>query len=280
VDNHFKIAAENSDFDQRFNLNFRGTANTGTAGALVELAHDAGVKVIGYDSMLQGGPLDVMVMQDSWKVGRLQGEALVSWLQESKGEVSGNVALIRGQPGDSNAEALSSGVLDVIDSYPALELIADRSHVDWSPDLARETATTLLVEYDNKVDAFVANNSGMAFGVIAALNEEGIAASNKVFVAGSDADLRNIRLIAQDVQVMDVWKQIKPLAFAAADLAIKVGNAPDSEITDLIGEHELVHNGYADIPTIITPVVAISKDNIEETLIADGFYTAEQVYNQ
>ncbi len=254
--------------------------NTGTAGALVDLAHDVGVKVIGYDSMLQDGPLDVMVMQDSWMVGRLQGEALVGWLQQTKGEVSGHVALIRGQPGDSNAEALSSGVLDVIDSYPALELIADRSHVDWSPELARETATTLLVEYDNQIDAFVANNSGMAFGVIAALRDEDLAGADKVFVAGSDADLRNIRLVAQDIQVMDVWKQIKPLAFAAADLAIKIGNAPDTEISDLVGEHALINNGYADIPTVITPVVAISKDSIEDTLVADGFYTAEQVYNE
>ena len=39
--------------------------NTATAGALVNLAHENGVKVVGYDSMLQDGPLDVMVMQDS-----------------------------------------------------------------------------------------------------------------------------------------------------------------------------------------------------------------------
>src|SRR5579871_4934927 len=45
--------------------------NTGTAGSMVTLAHKSGVKVIGYDAMLVNGPLDAMVMQDSWAVGKL-----------------------------------------------------------------------------------------------------------------------------------------------------------------------------------------------------------------
>lgn len=51
--------------------------NTGTAGSMVSMANAEGVKVVGYDSMLVNGPLDAMVMQDSWAVGKLQGEAMV-----------------------------------------------------------------------------------------------------------------------------------------------------------------------------------------------------------
>src|SRR5208283_1721334 len=74
------------------------SANNGTAGSMVTSAHKSGVKVVGYDSMLVNGPLDAMVMQDSWAVGKLQAEALVKWLQAKKGKVEGTVALIRGQP--------------------------------------------------------------------------------------------------------------------------------------------------------------------------------------
>jgi D-xylose transport system substrate-binding protein len=252
--------------------------NTGTAGALVDLAHDHGVRVVGYDSMLQNGPLDVMVMQDSWAVGKLQAEAMVHWLKQKHGEVKGRVALIRGQPGDANAAALSSGALEVIGEHPGLELVADRSHVDWSPELARDTAETLLVEYDNSVDAFICNNSGLAFGVLAALSEEELASTEQVFVAGSDADLRNVRLVANDVQALEVWKQIKPLAYGAADIAVKIARSPDAEVLDLIGEYTPVDNGFAEIPTIITPVIAVSKDTIDATVIEGGFYTREQVY--
>lgn len=254
--------------------------NTGTAGALVDLAHQFNVKVVGYDSMLQGGPLDVMVMQDSWKVGQLQGQALADWLAAKKGEATGRVVLLRGQPGDSNADALSSGVLETLANNPGIQLVADRSHVGWSPDLARESVETLLVEYNNGIDAIVANNSGMAFGAIAALRDEGLDSADAVFVAGSDADLRNIRLVAEGVQALDVWKQIKPLAFAAADVAIMIANDPQANVTDLIGDHRLVDNGFAEIPTIITPVFAVSKSTIDETVISGGFYTSEQVYGQ
>jgi D-xylose transport system substrate-binding protein len=252
--------------------------NTATAGALVNLAHEQGVQVVGYDSMLQDGPLDVMVMQDSWAVGRIQAEAMVDWFRNTRGDVAGRVALIRGQPGDANAAALSSGALEVIEAHPGLELVADRSHVDWSPDLARDTAENLLVQYDNGVDAFICNNSGLAFGVLAALSDEDLASTEHVFVAGSDADLRNVRLVANDVQALEIWKQIKPLAYGAADIAIKIAQSPDSEISDLIGEHTLVENGFGEIPTIITPVIAVSKDTIDATVIEGGFYTNEQVY--
>lgn len=252
--------------------------NTATAGALVNLAHDYGVKVVGYDSMLQNGPLDVMVMQDSWAVGRMQAEAMVDWFQSTHGRVVGRVALIRGQPGDANAAALSSGAIEVIGEHPGLELIADRSHVNWSPDMARVTVENLLVEYDNGVDAFICNNSGLAFGVLAALMDEDLGSTESVFVAGSDADLRNVRLVASGVQALEVWKQIKPLAYGAADVAIQIAQSPDTEIGELIGEYTLVDNGFAEIPTIITTVIAVSKDTIDATVIEGGFYTSEQVY--
>src|SRR3984885_15963937 len=35
--------------------------NTGTAGSMVTSAHNANVKVVGYDAMLLNGPLDAMV---------------------------------------------------------------------------------------------------------------------------------------------------------------------------------------------------------------------------
>jgi D-xylose transport system substrate-binding protein len=115
--------------------------NTGTAGSMVKAAHKKGVKVVGYDSMLVNGPLDAMVMQDSWAVGKLQADAMVAWLKAKYGSVKGNVVLIRGQPGDSNANAMSSGVLDVVKANPGLKLIADQSHEGWSPDKAMATRT-------------------------------------------------------------------------------------------------------------------------------------------
>lgn len=252
--------------------------NTGTAGNMVKMANDEKVRVVGYDSMLVNGPLDAMVMQDSWAVGKLQGEAMLAWLTEKKGKLEGKVALIKGQPGDSNANAMSSGALEIIKANTGLELVAEESHEGWAPDKAMATSQNVLTKQGNKVDAFICNNSGMARGVIAALKDQGLDDANKVFVAGSDADLVNIQYVAQGKQAVEIWKKIDPLAQKAAEVAVTLAKNPDKPVKELVEVDREIDNGAVQVPTIVTPVVLVTKDNIDETIIAEGFYTKEQVY--
>lgn len=252
--------------------------NTGTAGNMVKMANDEKVRVVGYDSMLINGPLDAMVMQDSWAVGKLQGEAMLAWLTEKKGKLEGKVALIKGQPGDSNANAMSSGALEIVKANPGLELVAEESHEGWAPDKAMATSQNVLTKQGNKVDAFICNNSGMARGVIAALKDQGLDDANKVFVAGSDADLVNIQYVAQGKQAVEIWKKIDPLAQKAAEVAVTLAKNPDKPVKELVEVDREIDNGAVQVPTIVTPVVLVTKDNIDETIIAEGFYTKEQVY--
>jgi len=254
--------------------------NTGTAGSMVTSAHKSGVKVVGYDAMLINGPLDAMVMQDSWAVGKLQAEAMVTWLKARNGSVKGNVALIRGQPGDSNANAMSSGVLEVLKANPGLQLVADQSHEGWLPDKAMATTENLLTKFGNKIDAVICNNSGMARGVIAALDAQGLASADKVFVAGSDADLVNIQYVAQGKEAAEIWKKIDPLAESAAETAVKLVQNPDQDPKTLLKADRVINNGAVDVPTIVTPVVLVDKNNLDSTIIAEGFYSRQQVYGK
>lgn len=253
--------------------------NTGTAGSMVSMANAEGVKVVGYDSMLVNGPLDAMVMQDSWAVGKLQGEAMVEWLKAHKGgEVKGKVALIMGQPGDSNAIAMSSGALEIIKANPGLELVAEQAHEGWSSEKAMATTENVLTKYNNEVDAFICNNSGMARGVIAALDAQQLASADKVFVAGSDADLVNIQFVAQGKQAAEIWKKIDPLAETAAQVAFDLASNPDKPAAEVVKADRMVNNGQVDVPTIVTPVVLVTKDNVDSTVVEGGFYTKEQVH--
>lgn len=251
--------------------------NSGTAGNMVRSANEEGVRVVGYDSMLTNGPLDVMVMQDSWAVGKLQGDAFVEWLKTNKGKVEGKLALIRGQPGDSNAAAMSSGVLEIVKDNPGIELIVDQSHEGWAPDKAMATAENTLTKYGNKVDGFIANNSGMARGVISALQAQGLADSSKVFVAGSDADLANLQFVEQGKETVEIWKKVKPLAEKAAEIAVLLAQNPDTPVTELVKADKTINNGAVDVPTIVTPIVAVTKDNLKDTVIAEGLYTEAQI---
>src|SRR6201999_3368087 len=206
--------------------------------------------------------LDAMVMQDSWAVGKIQAEAMVAWLKAKYGSVKGNVVLIRGQPGDSNANTMSTGVLEVLKANPELKLVVDQSHESWSPDKAMATTENLLTKLGNKIDAVICNNSGMARGVIAALDAQGLASKDKVFVAGSDADLVNIQYVAQGKEAVEIWKKIKPLADTAAEIAVKLANNPQKPVKDIVKYDKLINNGAVDVPTIVTPVVLVDKANL------------------
>jgi D-xylose transport system substrate-binding protein len=101
-----------------------------------------------------------------------------------------------------------------------------------------------------------------------------------VFVAGSDADLRNIQYIVKGKQTVDIWKKIKPLAYKAVEIAILLAKEPDKAVTDVVEGFKLINNGFMDVPTIITPVVLVTKENIDSTVVAGGFFTKEQVYGK
>jgi D-xylose transport system substrate-binding protein len=101
-----------------------------------------------------------------------------------------------------------------------------------------------------------------------------MADTQKVFVAGSDADLVNIKYVAQGKQTVEIWKKIAPLAETAAEIAVML--AKDEEVK----ADKMINNGFVDVPTIVTPVVPITKENLDSTIIAEGFYTKEQVYGK
>lgn len=250
------------------------------AGNMVKRAQEAGVPVIAYDMLITGDNPDVFVTPDAWKVGEFQGEAMVEWFKEQKGEVEGNIVLLRGDPGCSNSPIFTQGVLDTVEEHSGLEIVVDQTHDNYSPDEAMKTTEDALTRFDNDIDAVVANNSGMASGAVRALEEQGLADTDKVFVAGSDADLTNVRYIEQGKQVMDVYKEIEPLAHKAAEVAVELAENSDKEAEDIIEIDKKVDNGKSDIPAVLTPIAKVNKDTIIETVVEGGYHSEEDIFEE
>jgi D-xylose transport system substrate-binding protein len=117
----------------------------------------------------------------------------------------------------------------------------------------------------------------MARGVISALQAQGLADSSKVFVAGSDADLANLQFVEQGKETVEIWKKVKPLAEKAAEIAVLLAQSPDTPVSELVKADKTINNGAVDVPTIVTPIVAVTKDNLKDTVIAEGLYTEAQI---
>src|SRR5690606_40816399 len=120
------------------------------------------------------------------------------------------------------------------------------------------------------IDAAIAANDGLAGAVIAALANQGLP---YIPVTGQDASVGGIQNILAGRQSMTVYKAIKAQAEAAASLAVALLNGEDTaELAT-----GAVNNGTNDVPSVLLVPVSVTVDNIEETVIADGFRTWEEI---
>jgi len=73
---------------------------------------------------------------------------------------------------------------------------------------------------------------------------------------------------------MTVYKAIKPEAEAAAELAFALLKGEDPPAGLVNGEED---NGQGMVPSVLLEPVAVTVDNINDTIIADGFWTVDQI---
>jgi D-xylose transport system substrate-binding protein len=241
------------------------------AGPLVTRAKSQDIPVISYDRLILDADVDYYISFDNVKVGELQGESLVSKLEEDGAQ--GDIVMINGAPTDNNATLFKQGAHSVIDDSP-FNVAREYDTPDWSPDRAQqemEQAITALGK-DGFVGVYAAND-GTAGGAIAAMKGNGVD-PKQIPVTGQDAELAAIQRILVDEQYMTVYKAIKPEAEAAAELAVALvrGEEPPADL--VTGETD---NGMKQVPSVLLEPIAVTKENINDTIVADQFYSVDEI---
>jgi D-xylose transport system substrate-binding protein len=118
-----------------------------------------------------------------------------------------------------------------------------------------------------------AANDGTGGGAIAAMKSAGVD-PKKVPVTGQDAELAAIQRILAGEQFMTVYKAIKPEAEAAAELAIALGRGEEPRSGLVNGETD---NNKKAVPSVLLEPVAVTKDNVKDTIIKDNFWPASEI---
>ena len=152
-----------------------------------------------------------------------------------------------------------------------IKIVGDQWAMGWSAEAALNIMENGLTANANKIDAVVASNDSTAGGAVQALAAQGL--SGKVVISGQDADLAAVRRIVAGTQTMTVYKPISKLAKTSAELAVKLARG---EMIDVNGH---VNNGKKDVDAVLLTPIAVTKDNLDETVIADGFHSHDDVYN-
>jgi D-xylose transport system substrate-binding protein len=239
------------------------------AAVIADRAHQQNVPVIAYDRLITGtSNVDYYISFDNQRVGVLQGTAL---LEALGGKQNPSIVMINGAPTDNNAKLFKAGAHSVLDGK--VQVAREYDTPDWSPDQAQNEMQQALTALGNKVDGVYAANDGTAGGAIAAMKAAGV--SPWPPVTGQDAELAAIQRILTGDQYMTVYKAIRPEAEDAAVLAFDL--ATNVSIPANATQGATTNNGDKDVPSILLTPVSVTKDNVKNTVVADGFWTREQI---
>ena len=242
----------------------------GSGAAIIKLAHARGAKVIDYDRLTLGGGADYYVSFDNVKVGQLQGQGLVSCIKAG-GVSKPVVAELNGSPTDNNATLFAQGYNSVLNPQyqsGAYTKGPNQSVPDWDNQKALTIYEQMLQQTKNKIDAVLAANDGLANSVISAETARKL---KYVPVTGQDATAEGVQHILAGQQCMTVYKPVKLEADDAAKIAIALakGQTPQTTAT--------TKNGSAQTPSVLDTPIALTKDNIKDTVLKDGFLTRSQI---
>lgn len=240
--------------------------DTSRAPRIVALAKGKNVPVISYDRLIRDTNIALFVGVNSQEIGRLQAEYLTRLAPH------GNYILLEGSPADINAHLLREGQLEVLQPLMDrgdIKLVGDVWCTDWDPLEAYKHVQAILATTHGQVDAIVASNDGTASGAFQALDENHLA--GKVFLSGEDADLVAVLRLLQGTQAMTIYKPLASIAANAADAAVALARGQQPKATGAISV------GDRAVPAIFGPVIVVTKYNIMQTVIHDGFQNLDTI---
>ncbi|MEU2623572.1 substrate-binding domain-containing protein [Streptomyces sp. NPDC007157] len=236
----------------------------------VRKAKDAGIPVIAYDRLAQG-PVDAYVSHDNELVGEVQGRAVLEALGSKAG--TSEIVMMNGDPADPNTASFKDGALDELRNKVRIAKAYDTDK--WSPAVAEANMKKAIGTVGLKnIAAVYSANDGMAGAVIDAMKEAG--ATRIPPVTGQDANLDAVQRVVSGEQYMTVYKSFLDEATQAAQMAVYKVQGKDIQY-DALTRDTVVSASGRKIPATLVPVVSLTRDNIKDTVVADGVYSVDEI---
>jgi D-xylose transport system substrate-binding protein len=263
--------------------------DTGSGAAIIDQAKDAGVQVVEYDRFNTGGSGGAAYVSfDNVQVGATMAEELEPAIDEL-GVDTPRVVMLNGGEEDNNSFLFRQGYAETVEERVDAgdwELVADQHVPGWDNQEAQTIMEQIVTRANNDVDAVFAANDGLANSAINALEAAGIEGAP---VSGQDATVAGIQNILLGKQTMTVYKPIEAEAEVAAAVALALRNGEDINAVEADAEFNLIGitaedgqpteepEGDGVVPYFALTPIGVTEENIQDTVIADGFRTVEEV---
>ena len=240
------------------------------ATATVNRAKQSNIPVIAYDRLISGAPIDYYVSFDNVRVGKIQGQALLDKLGDAAGK---SIVMLNGSPTDPSSGDYKKGAHEVLDAARREDRARVR-HARLEP--GQGPAGDRAGDHRAR--------QGQGRGRLLGQRRHGrrrdrgdeVGRHRPEDAPGDRPGLRGRRDPADphrravhddlpgDQEAGRVRRRSSPSTWSPARAARRLVN-------------NKTNNGAGDVPTVLLDPTAVTKDNIKDTIIADGFHPASEI---
>lgn len=252
-----------------------GAIDGSQLGTQVREAKNAGAVVIAYDRLLKNtDAVDYYVAYDNFKVGELQGKALLEGLKKLKGRAPWTIELIAGSPDDSNSQVFFDGAMSVL--KPRIDdgtlvvksrqtSFAQASTQGWKAENAQKRMDTILagVYGQENLEGILAPNDTLARAAMTSIRAAG---KDLPVVTGQDSEVESVKSIMKGEQYSTIYKDTSALvrqALAMVDDLIQ-GKPP------MVNDTKSYHNGVKIVPAYLLEPQIVTLENVREAYAHDS----------
>lgn len=243
-----------------------------TIASVCASAEKSGVVMIAYERPITDPNCDYYIAFNSAHSGEIMAQSCLDLVPK------GNYVYLHGDASVSDTLIYKEGSDAVLQPHidsGDVKIVADQYCDGWSADKALEHTENALTANHNDVDAIIAANDTTAGAVVQALAAQGLEGS--IPVSGMDGDIAACQRIVEGTQAATAFKYLPALNTAALELACDAVRGETEAVEARINSS--IDDGQGgQIPTCWIEPVCVTKDNIDEVVIASGYYTIDQVY--
>ena len=251
-----------------------GAIDGAQLGTQLKQAKDAGATIIAYDRLLLNTEnVDYYVAYDNFKVGVLQGQALLDGMKAKKPTGPYNIELFAGSPDDANAKVFFDGAMSVLKPKiddGTLKVLSGQTSFEqaviqgWKAENAQRRADTLLTgSYGSAtLDGVLSPNDTLARAVLTSVKAAG---KPLPVITGQDSEVESVKSILAGEQYATINKDTRKLVEHAITMVkdIQAGKKPE------INDDKSYNNKVKTVPAFLLAPVIVTKENVKTAYVDD-----------
>ncbi|MGX1267659.1 substrate-binding domain-containing protein [Streptomyces phaeoluteigriseus] len=252
-----------------------GATDASQLATQVAQAKQAGATVLAYDRLITNtADVDYYIAFDNFKVGRLQGQALVDGMKAKKPKGPWTVELFSGSPDDNNSKVFFDGAMDVL--KPLIDkgdIVVGSGQTDikqtaiqgWKAEIAQQRMDSLLTSAyggGKALDGVLSPNDTLARAILTSVKGAG---KPVPVVTGQDSEVESVKSIMAGEQYSTINKDTRKLVAETVNMvkSLQKGDKPT------INDTKSYDNGAKVVPAYLLPPVIVTKENAAESYAND-----------